>query len=298
MERQLHRALPAQGLAALLGFDVVGGRLDCYVPPFAQEKWLRRFAFFEKAGDRWWPIAGGVYFLRATKKVLGMRVLTPAWQRRERRNGARARGARARGADDDASSDARRRPATPVTRRDAPRAASRVERRRRSTPTARARAIPAPAAGARCCVVGGREKELFGGEPHTTNNRMELTAVIRALEALKRACDGRALHRFAVREERHRELDPRLEAQRLEDRATASRSRTPTCGASSTRSRRSTASAGTGCAATPTTRATSAPTRSPTAAWTAIRGDAAAADPAMPLARPGFVPAAAAGSPP
>jgi ribonuclease HI len=31
------------------------------------------------------------------------------------------------------------------------------------------------------------EKELFGGEAATTNNRMELTAVIRALEALKRA---------------------------------------------------------------------------------------------------------------
>jgi ribonuclease HI len=34
----------------------------------------------------------------------------------------------------------------------------------------------------------GRERELFGGESMTTNNRMELTAVIRALEALKRAC--------------------------------------------------------------------------------------------------------------
>jgi ribonuclease HI len=33
---------------------------------------------------------------------------------------------------------------------------------------------------------GRREKELFGGEPDTTNNRMELTAVIRALEALNR----------------------------------------------------------------------------------------------------------------
>jgi len=32
----------------------------------------------------------------------------------------------------------------------------------------------------------GREKELWGGEAATTNNRMELTAVIRALEALKR----------------------------------------------------------------------------------------------------------------
>ncbi len=33
---------------------------------------------------------------------------------------------------------------------------------------------------------GGKERELFGGEKDTTNNRMELTAVIRALEALKR----------------------------------------------------------------------------------------------------------------
>jgi ribonuclease HI len=35
---------------------------------------------------------------------------------------------------------------------------------------------------------GDHERELFGGEAHTTNNRMELTAVIRALEALKRSC--------------------------------------------------------------------------------------------------------------
>ena len=35
-------------------------------------------------------------------------------------------------------------------------------------------------------TFGEHEKELFGGEAHTTNNRMELTAVIRALEALKR----------------------------------------------------------------------------------------------------------------
>jgi len=34
----------------------------------------------------------------------------------------------------------------------------------------------------------GREKEIFGGERSTTNNRMELTAVIAALEALKRPC--------------------------------------------------------------------------------------------------------------
>ena len=35
---------------------------------------------------------------------------------------------------------------------------------------------------------GGHERELFGGESPTTNNRMELTAVIEGLRALKRPC--------------------------------------------------------------------------------------------------------------
>ena len=35
----------------------------------------------------------------------------------------------------------------------------------------------------------GQEKELFGGAPDTTNNRMELQAVIEALRCLKRPCD-------------------------------------------------------------------------------------------------------------
>lgn len=37
--------------------------------------------------------------------------------------------------------------------------------------------------------MNGCEKELFGGEPNTTNNRMELTAVIQALTALTRPCE-------------------------------------------------------------------------------------------------------------
>lgn len=35
---------------------------------------------------------------------------------------------------------------------------------------------------------GHHTKELYGGEHHTTNNRMEMMAVIKALEALKRPC--------------------------------------------------------------------------------------------------------------
>jgi ribonuclease HI len=48
------------------------------------------------------------------------------------------------------------------------------------------RGNPGPGGWGAILRANGREKELFGGEAATTNNRMELTAVIRALEALKR----------------------------------------------------------------------------------------------------------------
>ncbi len=45
---------------------------------------------------------------------------------------------------------------------------------------------PGPGGWAAILRSGAHEKELFGGERATTNNRMELTAAIRALEALKK----------------------------------------------------------------------------------------------------------------
>ncbi|MFO0595250.1 MAG: ribonuclease HI [Myxococcaceae bacterium] len=45
---------------------------------------------------------------------------------------------------------------------------------------------PGPGGWGALLRYGAKEKELFGGEPDTTNNRMELMAVISALEALKR----------------------------------------------------------------------------------------------------------------
>ena len=47
---------------------------------------------------------------------------------------------------------------------------------------------PGPGGWGAVLVSGGHEKELFGGESPTTNNRMELMAVIEALRALKRPC--------------------------------------------------------------------------------------------------------------
>ena len=48
-----------------------------------------------------------------------------------------------------------------------------------------------PGAGGWCAILcyGGVEKMISGGEESTTNNRMELTAVITALSALKEPCD-------------------------------------------------------------------------------------------------------------
>ena len=45
---------------------------------------------------------------------------------------------------------------------------------------------PGPGGWGAVLIAGGREKEIMGGESQTTNNRMELTAAIEALAALKR----------------------------------------------------------------------------------------------------------------
>lgn len=50
------------------------------------------------------------------------------------------------------------------------------------------RGNPGPGGWGAVLMSKGREKELYGAERDTTNNRMELMAAIRALEALKRPC--------------------------------------------------------------------------------------------------------------
>ena len=47
---------------------------------------------------------------------------------------------------------------------------------------------PGPGGWGAVLMYGEHKKELSGGEARTTNNRMELTAVIRALECLKEPC--------------------------------------------------------------------------------------------------------------
>jgi SAM-dependent methyltransferase len=61
----------------LLGFDLERGRFGCYRPPLMSDQWLARYGFMEAAGDRWWPIFGATYMVKAIKRVRGMRLIGP-----------------------------------------------------------------------------------------------------------------------------------------------------------------------------------------------------------------------------
>ena len=70
----------------LLSFEANRGRFGCYAPWARSEKWLARWSFIEKAGDRWWPVLGSVYMLTAVKRVRGMRLVGRVRNWRHERN--------------------------------------------------------------------------------------------------------------------------------------------------------------------------------------------------------------------
>jgi SAM-dependent methyltransferase len=59
----------------LLSFEVEGGRFGAYRPALGNERWLERFAWMDRVGDRWWPVLGSVYMVQAVKRVRGMRLV-------------------------------------------------------------------------------------------------------------------------------------------------------------------------------------------------------------------------------
>lgn len=67
----------------LLSFEVNRGRFGCYAPWARSEKWLARWEFTERVGDRWWPVLGSVYMVTAIKRVRGMRLVGLIKKRRE-----------------------------------------------------------------------------------------------------------------------------------------------------------------------------------------------------------------------
>jgi SAM-dependent methyltransferase len=64
----------------LLGFETPPGVFGCYAPPARTQKWLDRWQFLERAGNRWWPVCGGCYVLHGIKRVHGMRLIAPKWK--------------------------------------------------------------------------------------------------------------------------------------------------------------------------------------------------------------------------
>ncbi len=59
----------------LLGFAIESGQFGCWKPPLAGERWLQRFDWMDRVGERWWPVLGAAYLLVAVKRVRGMRLV-------------------------------------------------------------------------------------------------------------------------------------------------------------------------------------------------------------------------------
>ena len=59
----------------LLSFEIEVGKFGCYRPPWSSQKWLDRFGWMERVGERWWPVLGAVYFLVAVRRVRGMHLV-------------------------------------------------------------------------------------------------------------------------------------------------------------------------------------------------------------------------------
>jgi SAM-dependent methyltransferase len=66
----------------IIGFEMVEGKMGCYVPPIEQSSWLKKLHTMEKLGDRWWPMLGGFYFLVIQKRVHGMTLIRPSWEKK------------------------------------------------------------------------------------------------------------------------------------------------------------------------------------------------------------------------
>jgi SAM-dependent methyltransferase len=65
----------------LLGFDIDRAQFGAYSPAWGTESWLARSAWMDRLGPTWWPVFGAVYFIEATKRVHGMRLVGLARQR-------------------------------------------------------------------------------------------------------------------------------------------------------------------------------------------------------------------------
>lgn len=64
----------------LLNFELDDTCFGCYSPAVRSQRWLQRWRWLDRVGERCWPIFGAAYFVVAIKRVHGVRLLEPAWR--------------------------------------------------------------------------------------------------------------------------------------------------------------------------------------------------------------------------
>jgi SAM-dependent methyltransferase len=65
----------------LLNFEVETGNFGCWRPAVRHREVAgARFDWMDRAGERWWPIFGAVYFIVATKRVRGIKLVAKRWK--------------------------------------------------------------------------------------------------------------------------------------------------------------------------------------------------------------------------
>ena len=172
----------------LLSLEVKQSHFGCYAPACRSEKWLRRWGFLESAGARWWSLGGAVYLVSAVKRVPGCVSLglpgTPASAPAPLPSWSTARPTKTGRAPEPAAF-ANRINRTPASLMQDSKP---IEQKVEMWTDGACKGNPGPGGWGVLMRAGAHEKTLHGGERQTTNNRMELLAVIEGLRALKRSC--------------------------------------------------------------------------------------------------------------
>lgn len=65
----------------LLGFEIVTQKFCCHLPPCESAKWHQRFGVMDNFGKKYFTALGGVYFIVAKKRVVGMMPIKPNWKK-------------------------------------------------------------------------------------------------------------------------------------------------------------------------------------------------------------------------
>jgi hypothetical protein len=66
----------------LLGFDLEAQEMLVFRPPWRRTALRRGTALMDTLGARYWPVLGGVYVIRAVKRVSTLTPLRPSWAQR------------------------------------------------------------------------------------------------------------------------------------------------------------------------------------------------------------------------